>query len=1011
MDILSDDILRAILDRVAQKRVDSDLDYLFTCRRWLELDGSLTLGVARVGRPMSSPVEAVELVEQPAGEPGDRLVLARTSVTVREGAMLGEEELLRQLQGMSNLTSLSLRRQSLSHVSDTFFQGIARQFTNLQSLDIPEGSIARCGPITSSGLQALAGVPRVTSPDIADVAGSAASTPPVALPLRKLKLLGCETVQGDDIPPLGRFLPGLLELELGATHQRTPGASEGVLATTSRPCPLPKLFQSLTSLKALFLRHRLRHLPAAIRSLTALQRLTLKAPKLENPLELGTLSCLTFLHIFSSALTSLPDSLGQLLSLRTLELDCKALTSLPDSIGALTALQEVSLKAWSSLPTRLPESFFSLPMLRKLHAGGSLARLADRVPRLAGTLQVLSCRCMYNSEYEDLLASLSLLTHLKSLSFSGAPLPLAARETSSVSGYPLRSLSFQSLTSLQELTLEKLEGISFLPTSLGSLRHLRTLSVSICPALLMLPDSIGNLTSLTDLTISYCGSLRSLPLSLATLPSLTRVLISFCHSLTSLPYFSGAFPALRDLRLYHWAGSSLWEASSTYLSPARGTEPRFTGRRTNPAPGAGAGPEAEAETKTETSTTAGPVLDGPLGGNDKDQDQDPARSAGFANLESLVVSSQEMRRLPSEIGSFRKLRELVLQCDKLKALPDSLCQLSAIRELRISAGSLASFPRSLGSLTALEKLLMEKRGCPRVQNLPETFSDLASLKVLTLLSCPALLQLPKYVSALSNLEELRLGVTESKKAGNVQSGSVGHPARAQDSASLRFFRSVRSAFLSGDQDSGESSNTGQHGAGVLERLPGSLCGLPKLRVLEMEGLDRGYALLQNLGSLEALQVLSISQCSRMGQLPRTMGSLRFLRTLKLSACRKLKGLPEDFRGLRSLRNLHLQELPLLASLPLSLRHATSLSSISLRGLDSLASLSPLEEMQGLVELKIEPWPSLRALPQEILDLPLLSGPARAALCNLALGQRPKVREPSLGRELFQGFWYSLEPEV
>ncbi|GMN63370.1 hypothetical protein TIFTF001_032457 [Ficus carica] len=96
--------------------------------------------------------------------------------------------------------------------------------------------------------------------------------------------------------------------------------------------------------------------------------------------------------------------------------------------------------------------------------------------------------------------------------------------------------SFQNLTSLRNLAVEKVNDLPCFPRSFPSNNLLLTLlEIKSLPLLHFLPPELGNLTSLKSLTIRWCEQLAFLPPCLQNLNALESLEISDCHSLVCFP--------------------------------------------------------------------------------------------------------------------------------------------------------------------------------------------------------------------------------------------------------------------------------------------------------------------------------------------------------------------------------------------------------------------------------------------------------------------------------------------
>ncbi|XXG41250.1 hypothetical protein AAC387_Pa01g1755 [Persea americana] len=184
-------------------------------------------------------------------------------------------------------------------------------------------------------------------------------------------------------------------------------------------------------------------------------------------------------------------------------IDCPTLSRFPD-LPTLTSLLIRNSKELCAIP--------SLPSLHDLDLNG--------------------CN-------ESVLADLSHLTSLSSISISGFPM--------------LKSLPegmLQSLTTLKHLLIGNMSELTYFPKedSLGDLAMLERLVISNCPQLTSLPD-VGRLVTLRSFRINKLDSLKCLPNKLCCLTSLQNLEICSCRQLHSLPE-DALPPALQHLHIH-----------------------------------------------------------------------------------------------------------------------------------------------------------------------------------------------------------------------------------------------------------------------------------------------------------------------------------------------------------------------------------------------------------------------------------------------------------------------------
>ncbi|KAK2982724.1 hypothetical protein RJ640_025140 [Escallonia rubra] len=133
---------------------------------------------------------------------------------------------------------------------------------------------------------------------------------------------------------------------------------------------VPAAVGSLSSLQKLFLNAN--DVPdesicwEAVSSLKSLTVLSLSQNYLTNlPSTIGALTCLTQLHLTNNKLTCLPTEIGLLSNLQILKANNNRISTIPTCIGCCTSLVEVDLS--SNLLLELPDEFSSLRNLKALH--------------------------------------------------------------------------------------------------------------------------------------------------------------------------------------------------------------------------------------------------------------------------------------------------------------------------------------------------------------------------------------------------------------------------------------------------------------------------------------------------------------------------------------------------------------------------------------------------------------------------------------------------------------------
>jgi hypothetical protein len=156
---------------------------------------------------------------------------------------------------------------------------------------------------------------------------------------------------------------------------------------------------------------------------------------------------------------------------------------------------------------------------------------------------------------------------------------------------------------------------------------------------------------------------------------------------------------------------------------------------------------------------------------------------------------------------------------------------------------------------------------------------------------------------------------------------------------------------------------------AFRRLPESVCSLPQLKWLSLDGCNCLRQLPDSFGGHSSLQELSLAGCSNLRGLPGSLGGLTSLCRLSLKGCVYLIQLPESVGQLRSLHTLILDGCKSLTQLPDSIGQLTALARLSMAGCSGLGRLpASSSSMNALQELDLFGCRGLREVDRLLLEL-------------------------------------------
>ncbi len=291
------------------------------------------------------------------------------------------------------------------------------------------------------------------------------------------------------------------------------------------------------------------------------------------PPEIGQLSALTQLHLYSNQLSNLPPEISQLCALKELRLSDNLFTSLPPEIGQLSLLNQLYLEdnRLTSLPPEIGQlaelTLFRLDnnQLRSLPPEiGRLFSLTQlylennqlmSLPREIGQLSALTQLFLYNNQLKNLPSEIGQLSSLTRLYLHENQLMSLPPEIGKLSALERLSLGKNQLASLPPeigelsnlLVLDLNENrLGFVASAIFRLTNLTELSLSDNDLSILQPQ-VGQLRNLKSLRLGY-NKLSSLPKEIGLLSNLTRLRFG-SNQVTALPSQFSQLTKLNELSL------------------------------------------------------------------------------------------------------------------------------------------------------------------------------------------------------------------------------------------------------------------------------------------------------------------------------------------------------------------------------------------------------------------------------------------------------------------------------
>jgi len=268
----------------------------------------------------------------------------------------------------------------------------------------------------------------------------------------------------------------------------------------------------------------------------------------------------------------------------------------------------------------------------------------------------------------------------------------------------------------------------------------------------------------------------------------------------------------------------------------------------------------------------------------------------FPCLQTLVLSTNELRGLPQSIGQLMSLHELSLENNRLASLPESIGQLNNLRVLWINDNQLRNLPESIGQLNNLEGLYLNNN---QLINVLESIGQLTKLQTLYL-DNNRLTDVPEFIGQLSNLHSLSLHSNQLTSL----------PESIGNLRNLQWLDLYDNQLTSLPESIGQLINL--QGLVLsfnqLKNVPQFIEQLTNLRTLTLESMQLTNVP-EFIGQFSNLQMLSLS-FNQLTNVPQSIGQLTNLQSLYFNN-NQLTGLPESIANLKdSLEILDLSYNPI-----------------------------------------------------------------------------------------------------
>ncbi|OJJ15348.1 hypothetical protein BKI52_38695 [marine bacterium AO1-C] len=488
---------------------------------------------------------------------------------------------------------------------------------------------------------------------------------------------------------------------------------------------LPAEIGLLTSLEQLILySNGLESLPTEISQLTNLQYLNLRSNKVRDLGPIFTLSKLRRLILRNNFFTKKTfDQIDRLSALEYLDVRRCGIIRLPNQIGYLFHLH--TLEVSGNNIRQLPETFRGLKSLKKIHLNQNAHLDWSQAFTEMAYLPNLTELDLQKHDLTELVPAIGKMQQIEILRLSSNALQVLPQALQTCTSLHYVDINYNPaldwkqalqvlgmIPSLRTLEINdpRLESI---PTTIGELTNLDALTFRDLPLVKRFPAQLGKLSQLKKLTIQDCKVIHELPEAIGQLQSLEALI------LIDLIEFAGKLPdTTRNLKQLHQLSiinTPVWEL-----------------------------PKGIEELAQVEEVVLGDYFQ-----------EFPQELCRMTSLKKLSLSKSSIKKLPAEIAQLQNLEDLDYGEATSLNLIDAFAKVASlknIKRLRLSRTDLRTLPEEITQLTAIEEL--DLRGCLSLdmEQTNEVLSPMLALKTLRLLvneqALPANLPLLKHLATI-----------------------------------------------------------------------------------------------------------------------------------------------------------------------------------------------------------------------------------------------------------------------